>query len=166
MAYTCDDLQSDVEWRYVELIKNLNWIKDITSGRKNFPSEQLSSSQISSGIENRIDNSNIIQENGLDNTKERIKKDQEQSLKTMNAEDNLKLINAKFNNRPSAKDGIPTKEIVFSQTSNYSSASENLFSWHNLGGKKGGGPRIAVNKCFLKEDGTMVCQSQTTFSEN
>ncbi|XP_051161354.1 uncharacterized protein LOC127281611 [Leptopilina boulardi] len=96
VAYTCDDLQSWVPWQYVNIEKNLNWIKNTIKGHKN------DFTKLQSTFDDDNDNVQILQEseknddekinkysdeeeNGStymsDNVDERFKKDQQANLK-------------------------------------------------------------------------------------
>lgn len=185
MVYTCDDLQSWVPWKYVDVARNLKWIKKVISDLNYSPR-----SQIPFGVENRIDSPENVHGNYkdfkdynykdetdaqvdykispyFDHTRERMKKDQEQSLKAMDPKDFLRSMNNKLNNRPFAKEIPPMQEMIFPQSSDYSLVSQNLFSGQNLWGKVDDkSPRIAVNKCFLNGDGTVVCQNHSTLPGN
>ncbi|XP_033225754.1 uncharacterized protein LOC117178437 [Belonocnema kinseyi] len=58
VVYTCDDLQSWVPWKYVDVVRNLKWIKKVISYIKESPR-----SRIPFGEENRIDSPDTIHGN-------------------------------------------------------------------------------------------------------
>ena len=154
VAYTCDDMQSWVPWKYVDITMNMEWIFQKIYMKKN-AGETMSPHNNDNKYKSVKKNNKMP--NKLQETKERVLKSRKSS------DDFIDSMNPTFSNEKSPTKTLPHVQKIIQNYENQERLEDqgSLMNSNFVNKIDFENSYDAVNNCYLNEDGIVICQSQT-----